>query len=74
MCQPGRPTPPQGASQDVSSPSLVAFQSAKSRGSSLAAIRLLLLDLVGPLPGQGAVRLEARDAEVDVAAGHIRVS
>ena len=35
MCQPGRPTP-QGASHDVSSPSFVAFQSAKSRGSSFA--------------------------------------
>ena len=35
MCQPGRPTP-HGASQNVSSPSFVAFQSEKSRGSSLA--------------------------------------
>src|SRR5581483_4244295 len=34
MCQPGRPRP-QGESQAVSSPSLLAFQSAKSRGSSL---------------------------------------
>jgi len=34
MCQPGRPRP-QGESHDVSSPSFVAFQSAKSRGSSL---------------------------------------
>ena len=35
MCQPGRPTP-HGDSQEVSSSSLVAFQSAKSRGSSFA--------------------------------------
>ena len=35
MCQPGRPTP-HGAFHDVSSPSFVAFQSAKSRGSSFA--------------------------------------
>ena len=35
MCQPGRPLP-QGESQLVSSPSLVAFQRAKSRGSSLS--------------------------------------
>ena len=34
MCQPGRPGP-HGESQLVSSPSLVAFQSAKSSGSSL---------------------------------------
>ena len=34
MCQPGRPGP-QGESQLVSSPSLVAFQSAKSSTSSL---------------------------------------
>ena len=34
MCQPGRPAP-HGESQEVSSPSLVAFQSAKSSGSSL---------------------------------------
>ena len=35
MCQPGRPRP-HGASQAVSSPGLFAFQSAKSRGSSLS--------------------------------------
>ena len=35
MCQPGRPTP-HGAFHDVSSPSFVAFQRAKSRGSSFA--------------------------------------
>ncbi len=34
MCQPGRPAP-HGAGQEVSSPSLLAFQSAKSRGSCL---------------------------------------
>ncbi len=34
MCHPGRPFP-QGESQDVSSPGLFAFHSAKSRGSSL---------------------------------------
>ena len=36
MCQPGRPSP-HGDDQCVSSPSFVAFQSAKSRGSSLSA-------------------------------------
>ncbi len=36
MCQPGRPRP-HGEAHDVSSPSFVAFQSAKSRGSSFAA-------------------------------------
>ena len=35
MCQPGRPSP-QGALQLVSSPSLVAFQRAKSWGRSLS--------------------------------------
>ncbi len=35
MCQPGRPGP-QGDSHEVSSPSFVAFQSAKSRGSSFS--------------------------------------
>ena len=35
MCQPGRPSP-QGAGQDVSSPSLRAFQSAKSCGLSFS--------------------------------------
>ena len=34
MCQPGRPLP-HGESHEVSSPGLFAFQSAKSRGSSL---------------------------------------
>ena len=34
MCQPGRPRP-HGESHEVSSPSLCAFQSAKSSGSSL---------------------------------------
>ncbi len=36
MCQPGLPRP-QGESQEVSSPSLCAFQSAKSCGDSLSA-------------------------------------
>ena len=36
MCQPGRPRP-HGESHHVSSPGLFAFQSAKSRGSSLRA-------------------------------------
>ena len=35
MCQPGRPSP-QGDGQEVSSPSLWPFQSAKSSGSSLS--------------------------------------
>ncbi len=35
MCQPGRPRP-HGASQEVSSPSFHAFQSAKSSGSSFS--------------------------------------
>ena len=37
MCQPGRPGP-QGEAQDVSSPSFVVFQSAKSRGSSFSGL------------------------------------
>ena len=37
MCQPGRPRP-QGESHHVSSPGLFAFQSAKSRGSSLSGL------------------------------------
>ena len=37
MCQPGRPGP-QGDAHDVSSPSFVAFQSAKSRGSSFSGL------------------------------------
>src|SRR2546430_7712142 len=37
MCQPGRPRP-QGESHEVSSPSLFAFQSAKSRGSSFSGL------------------------------------
>ena len=73
MCQPGRPRP-QGESHDVSSPGLFAFQSAKSRGSSLQRVRLLLLDLVGPLAGERAVLGEARDAEVDVALGLVGVA
>ena len=35
MCQPGRPGP-QGEPQEVSSPSLCAFQRAKSSGSSFS--------------------------------------
>ncbi len=35
--------------------------------------RLLLLDLVGPMAGESAVRREAGDAEVHVSAGLIRV-
>ena len=41
MCQPGRPRP-HGESHHVSSPCLFAFQSAKSRGSSLRGVRLLV--------------------------------
>ena len=41
MCQPGRPRP-QGDSHHVSSPSLCAFQSAKSRGSSFSSLLGLL--------------------------------
>ena len=37
MCQPGRPGP-QGESHEVSSPSFVAFQRAKSRGSSFSGL------------------------------------
>ena len=66
MCQPGRPGP-QGDSQEVSSPSLVAFQSAKSRGSSLSGSGLLLFHLIGPLARELAVVAVAPDPEVDVA-------
>ena len=38
MCQPGRPRP-HGESHEVSSPGFVAFQSAKSRGSSFSGFR-----------------------------------
>src|SRR5215217_6552652 len=55
MCQPGRPGP-HGLSQ-VGSPGLEAFHSAKSSG--------LLLTLVA----QGAIRREAPNGVVDVAAG-----
>ena len=48
MCQPGRPGP-QGDSHEVSSPSFVAFQSAKSRGSSFSGLGSCVLDLIGPL-------------------------
>ena len=51
MCQPGLPRP-QGESHAVSSSGLFAFQSAKSRGSSLRGFALLLLELVGLLPGR----------------------
>ena len=67
MCQPGRPRP-HGDSQDVSSPSFVVFQSAKSRTSSFSGLGSSLLDLIEPVAGEGAVAREARDPEVDVPA------
>ena len=70
MCQPGRPSP-HGEGQNSSSPSLRAFQSAKSSGLSLSCARpglLALVHLVRIAVGELAVAVEAADAEVDVAA------
>ena len=66
MCQPGRPLP-HGEFHDVSSPSFVAFQSAKSRGSSFFGFGSCSSTSSGFWPGELPVVLEARDAEVDVA-------
>ena len=66
MCQPGRPRP-QGEFQEVSSPSFFAFQSAKSRGSSLSGFGSCSSTWSGPVAGELPVVREARDAEVDVA-------
>ena len=76
-CQPGRPRP-HGVSQDAvsGSPSLCAFQSAKSRGSRLrrrrptssAGCRSSSL-----LPGELAVGGEGADVEVDVAVDGVGV-
>ena len=71
MCQPGRPRP-HGESHDVSSPGLFAFQSAKSRGSSLSGFGSCSSHLVRPLARELAVVREARDAEVDVAVDLVR--
>ena len=62
MCQPGRPLP-QGASQAVSSPSLCAFQSAKSSGSSLRSRALDALALVHLLDVAVRELAVARDSE-----------
>ena len=74
MCQPGRPRP-QGDSHHVSSPGLFAFQSAKSRGSSLSGFaRSCSSTWSGRWPESGAVLGIAADAEVDVAVGRVRVA
>ena len=57
MCQPGRPRP-HGESQEVSSPGLFAFQSAKSRGSSLSGFGSCSSTWSGRWPRETAV---ARD-------------
>ena len=76
MCQPGRPRP-HGESHAVSSPSLCAFQSAKSSGSSLqvgAFDALALVHLVDVAARQLAVLGQRAHAEVDVAAGRVGVA
>ena len=57
MCQPGRPRP-HGDSHQVSSASLCAFQSAKSRGSSLSS--LASSSSVGLCIASSSVRPERR--------------
>ena len=71
MCQPGRPRP-QGESHHVSSPSLCAFQSAKSRGSSLSGFGSCSSTWSGRWPDSRPYSGKRRDAEVDVAAGLVR--
>ena len=76
MCQPGRPSP-QGLGQEVSSPSLRAFQSAKSSGRllELGGARLLaLVHRVGVAVREPPVGVEAADPEVDVAARLVGVA
>ena len=76
MCQPGRPAP-QGASSAVSSPSFCAFQSAKSCGLSFSVggvVALALLHLLERAVRELAVAVEARHAEVDVAARRVGVA
>ena len=67
MCQPGLPGP-HGELHEVSSPGFVAFQSAKSRGSSFSGLGSCSSTWSGPLPGERAVRRESSDPEVDVPA------
>ena len=73
MCQPGRPRP-HGESHDVSSPAFVAFQSAKSRGSSLSAFGSCSSTWSGPLAREPAVLREPRDTEVHVAVDRVGVA
>ena len=66
MCQPGRPSP-HGEGQWVSSPGLFAFQSAKSRGSSLRGFGSCSSTWSGRWPDSRPYSGKLRDAEVDVA-------
>ena len=66
MCQPGRPRP-HGESHHGVLARLVRLPEREVARILLARVRLLLLDLVGPLPREAAVLRPARDAEVDVA-------
>ena len=68
MCQPGSPRP-HGESHAVSSSGLFAFQSAKSRGSSLSGFDVSSSSPArrSRWPGEAAVLRETRDPEVDVA-------
>ena len=71
MCQPGRPRP-HGESHDVSSPACSPSR-ARSRGVLLERVRLLLLDLVGPLasrpyPGSRATKVHVTFDRVRVLA------
>ena len=76
MCQPGRPRP-HGESHAVSSIGFVAFQSAKSSGSSLrrgALEALALVHVVDVAVRERAVLGQRAHAEVDVALGLVGVA
>ena len=66
MCQPGRPSP-QGEGHEVSSCGFVAFQRAKSRGSSFRSLGSWATMSSGFAPESEPYSGQARDAEVDVA-------
>ena len=68
MCQPGRPGP-QGESHSVSSCAFVAFQRAKSRGSSFRSLGSWAIISSGCAPESEPYVGIGRHAEVDVAAG-----
>ena len=74
MCQPGRPRPHGDVPPGVLGRGLVGLPEREVARILLERARLLaLLDLVGLLAGEPAVVREARDPEVDVAAGAVGV-